>query len=160
MNAGPVPLLLIAAALGLALSFASLRSAVIAVALFVVTAIIGALIPVSPDMQDRLFAGLLVSTLGTAALVYLPKGLSDVAAWIAGANDGLWLGLVAAITHQRGSVAFALPLCLLLVPGRWVVQHGYSIAIKVICSWLIAIAALAIFVSLVPTPGYKPDHME
>ena len=36
-------------------------------------------------------------------------------------------------------------------PGRW----AFSM-IEV----MVAIAILAIFVSLTPTPGYKPDHMQ
>ncbi|MBV9528440.1 hypothetical protein [Sphingomonas sp.] len=160
MNAGPVPLFLLAAALGLALSFTSWRAACIALLLAIAGAGAGALIAMSKGSQDILFAGLLASTLATAALVYLPKGLPPPAALIAGVNAGVWLGLVASVTGQRMELIVAIPFGFLFLPGHWIVERGYSIAIKVVCSWLIAIAALAIFVSLVPTPGYKPDHME
>ena len=35
-----------------------------------------------------------------------------------------------------------------------------GIAVKVAASWMIAISSLALFVSLMPHPGYVPDHME
>jgi hypothetical protein len=41
-----------------------------------------------------------------------------------------------------------------------IVARKWGIGIKVACSWLIAIAALEIGLNLVPTPGYKPDHMD
>lgn len=160
MNAGPVPLLLIAAALGLALSFTSLRSALLSIGVFAAAGLATMLIPPAAGLQDWLYGGLLVSTLLTAALVYLPVALPAPAAIAAAINDGVWMGLVASISSQREALALALPLSLLFLPGQWIVRKGYSIGIKVVCSWLIAIAALAIFVSLVPTPGYKPDHME
>lgn len=160
MNAGPVPLLLIAAALGLALSFTSWRFAVISACLFAVATLVAILVPPPAGLQDWPYGGLLVSTLLTAALVYLPVALPAPAAIAVAINDGVWTGLVASISSQREAVALALSLSLLFLPGQWIVRHGYSIGIKVVCSWLIAIAALAIFVSLVPTPGYKPDHME
>ena len=41
-----------------------------------------------------------------------------------------------------------------------IVSRGWGIAVKVVASWLAAVAILATMLSLVPTPGYMPDHME
>lgn len=160
MNGGIAPLLLLGAAFGLVMSFAQWRAALVAFAIFAATAVLASFLPIAGKLQDPLIAGLLASTLASAALVYLPKGVPAIVGWIAAANDGAWLGLFASVSQHRNALALAVPMGLLLLPGQWIVTRGYPIVIKVVCSWLIAIAALAIFVSLVPTPGYKPDHME
>ena len=49
---------------------------------------------------------------------------------------------------------------LIAIPANWLTQRKLDIIIKVVASWMIAIASLSLFVSLIPTPGYKPDHME
>ena len=51
-------------------------------------------------------------------------------------------------------------MVLLFAVGRPIVLRGWSIGLKVLASWLAAVAILATMVSLTPTPGYKPDHME
>ena len=52
-----------------------------------------------------------------------------------------------------------LPL-FISIPARWLARGKFNIAVKVVASWMIAIASLSLFVTLIPTPGYKPDHME
>ena len=38
---------------------------------------------------------------------------------------------------------------------------GFALALKVIASWLIALAVLVSCLSFLPvTPGYQPDHLE
>jgi hypothetical protein len=50
---------------------------------------------------------------------------------------------------------------LVAVPASWTVRRHDSIPVKVVSSWVIAIAVLAITLQLLPvTPGYLPDHME
>jgi hypothetical protein len=50
---------------------------------------------------------------------------------------------------------------LVLLPAAWIVRSGAPIVLKVISSWLIAIAMLAATLAWLPvTPGYMPDHLE
>ncbi len=74
----------------------------------------------------------------------------------AGATSG-WL--VAAQGHPSDLIV-ALPCILLCVPARLIVARGWSIAIRIVASWLIAVAMLVALLPLVHTPGYVPDHME
>ena len=61
---------------------------------------------------------------------------------------------------QDMDLAIALPCVLILLVGRPVVVGGWGIGVKVVASWLTAVAILATMVSLTPTPGYVQDHME
>jgi hypothetical protein len=89
-------------------------------------------------------------------------GIAVVGAWF------LTLALNAAIRSGAGvgfagssTVLIVLPCVLLLVAAAWLIKSDRSIVIKIVASWLIAIAALAAtlpFLSV--TPGYLPDHME
>lgn len=55
----------------------------------------------------------------------------------------------------------ALPFVVVALPATWSVKAGKSLPLKVLSSWLIAVAILASFLQFLPvTPGYLPDHME
>ena len=161
MNAGILPLLLLSATLGLSLSQASSRQAWTGFAVALVVAFVVALLPIPQGASPIVFAGLWVSMIVTAALVYLPARLPRRWAVPAAANAGAWAGAHAATSASLpASVLAAIPLCLVFYPGRWIAARGYDIAVKVAASWMIAIASLSLFVSAMPTPGYQQDHMQ
>jgi hypothetical protein len=55
----------------------------------------------------------------------------------------------------------ALPCVLIFLPASWVAGRYGSIPVKVVSSWVIAVAVLAAALQLLPvTPGYLPDHLE
>lgn len=160
MNGGILPLVLLFAAIGLALSFTTARAAWYGATALAASALVLAFVPLPPNLTEPVLAGLLISTILTAALTYLPRELPRQWAVAAAINAGLWGGAMASISGMRGGLAAALPLSLLFIAGQWRPVRNYAIIIKVLASWIIAIASLAMFVSLVSTPGYKPDHME
>jgi len=52
-------------------------------------------------------------------------------------------------------------LALALLPALWIVDRRVLIALRVVASWLIAVAMLGAMLQFIPvTPGYMPDHME
>ncbi len=77
-----------------------------------------------------------------------------------GINAGGWAGATVAIAGTSLDVAKAAPWLALVAPGAWLVATRRGVAVKVVSSWLIAIAVLAAVLPIVPTPGYAPDHME
>jgi len=160
MNGGILPIALIVATLGLLLSRATARAAWLGFIGLIVSAAIVSMIPLPATLTEMAFVGLWLSLIGSAALVFLARPLPE--RWIipAAANAGTWAGALASLSGRHAGLAACLLLALLFIPGRWIAEHGMAIALKVAASWLIAIATLAIFVSLTPTPGYKPDHME
>ena len=160
MNGGILPFLLLFATVGLALSLASRRAAWIALASLLASASIVSLIPLPPALLEPVFGGVWLSIIATAVLIYFPRLSPDRWALPAAINAGAWAGALASLSSRQAGLVFAFPLALLFLPGRFIVDHGHLIFLKVAASWMIAIAALSLFVSLTPTPGYKPDHME
>lgn len=159
MRGGPIPPALISAAMGLALSFVRPRVAQACLLLFASSALIAAAAPAPPLSDDWVFTACWISVLVSAASVHLPSGLGPRVAIILALNSGVWAGLVG---HYCGAwdLAAALPWVLLWLPGVWLRRRGWGLAVKVAASWLIAIAGLEALLALVPTPGYRPDHMD
>jgi urease accessory protein len=100
---------------------------------------------------------------GVVAIRIMGWGIAVAGAWF------LTLALNAAIRSGAGvgsagspTVLIVLPcLLLLLVAAAWLIKSDRPIVIKIVASWLIAIAVLtATLPFLSVTPGYLPDHME
>ncbi|MEP7131403.1 MAG: hypothetical protein ABI770_09770 [Sphingomicrobium sp.] len=146
--------------MAITLSFASPRNAVLSAIATVAVALVTSSLPIDPNALDWVFVGLWVSVIVTVGLMHLWNRIPAPYAVAAGINAGAWAGMLAALSSLRAQMVYALSILLILFVGHWIVERGYGIALKVVGSWLVAIAILAIFVSLTPTPGYKPDHME
>lgn len=182
MRGGALPPGILCAAVGLALASADCRSqrlgafavaiaagavvvgagaAVIAAGAAVIGAGAAAWSPLPTRWTDAVFLGCWSSTVinSTSVLVGRPLG-RNVAVMLA-ANSGMWVGAVIAVAGRKADLLWALPCTLTLLPASWVARRGGSIAVKVVSSWLIAIAVLAATLQFLPvTPGYLPDHME
>ena len=160
MRGGALPPALLCAAFGLALAFAPRRMAPYALGLLVLIALAASFLPVPTSWQDGVFLGCWASVALAAVSVHLPGGLGPRATLVLSVNTGFWTGAVIAAAGARTDLLKSLPLVLLCLPGAWLVSTKRGIAIKVAASWLIAISILCAALPLVPTPGYKPDHME
>lgn len=160
MRGGFLPPGMLCLALGLALAFVPLRLAVQCALLLVVAAVgVWTLAPPA-SLIEAVFIGCWVSVIATAATTYLPRPLPRLVAYGVSLNAGLWAGAVVAVAGVGRDLVLALPLVVVFVLGRQMVTRGWSIALKVVASWLIAVATLAAMLPLTPTPGYVPDHME
>lgn len=52
-------------------------------------------------------------------------------------------------------------LVLARLPAAWIADRRVLIALRIVASWLIAVAMLGAMLHFLPvTPGYLPDHME
>ena len=147
-------------ALGVALGFAGRRRLPHALGALVLAAIVASFVSTPAAWQDAVFLGLWASIALTAASVHLPTTIGPRAAVALSINAGLWAGLATASAGSRLDLMVALPCALICIPAAWAVARGWGLGIKVASSWLIAIAILAAGLTLVPTPGYKPDHMD
>jgi hypothetical protein len=160
MNGGMLPFFLMAAAIALALSTVPWRWAIGALAGFALCAVAMGVLPISQGASGLVFTGFWLSTIAAAALVLIPRTLPPAVAIAAAVNAGAWFGGMANLGGTRFALPLAVPVTLFFVPGRWFMYRQRQIVLKVLASWLIAVSVLATFVSLVPTPGYVPDHME
>ena len=160
MRGGALPPGLLLAALGFALAFAPrsvLLSALVAAAM---TSIAAVFLTPRAFPLDLAFAGCWVSVAMTAATVHLPRGPVGWLAMLLAINAGLWSGIVIKLAGAPSDLVRALPTVLLALPAMWLAAHRGGIAVKVVASWLIAVALLAGTLPIVSTPGYVPDHME
>jgi hypothetical protein len=160
VNAGLLPFILMAAAVALALAIPPWRLALGGLAGFAMCALIMGALPVPQGVGSLIVAGFWLSTVAAAALVLIPRALPPALAIAAALNAGVWFGGMASLSGTRLALPLAIPVTLFFVPGRWFMYRRQQIVLKVLSSWLIAVSVLATFVSLVPTPGYVPDHME
>ncbi|MBA3667386.1 MAG: hypothetical protein H0W65_06655 [Sphingomonas sp.] len=159
MNGGLVPLFLLSATLALMLSFAPIRMTSLGLLAF--AAITPLLFLMSGALSSTIiFLGLWASMIATALVVYLPIARWSAAILPLCLNAGFWMGAYAALYSDRAGLALGLVPALLAFPVKWLIRRKFDIVIKVVASWMIAIASLSMFVSLMPTPGYKLDHME
>lgn len=75
------------------------------------------------------------------------------------ANAGVWAGLVVAIEPVPVALAPVLAVLFIGFPARLCLARGWTIALRVVTSWLLAVAMLVGAIPhLVIHPGYVPDH--
>jgi len=160
MNGGIVPSLLVCVTIGLLLSFTTGRVAWFAIAAMIATAAISAMFSLPQSLATAIFVGVWATIIVAAALTYFPPTMAQRWALPIAAIAGVGIGSLGSLSGRKVDLVLAIPISLLFVSGRWVVARGYGLANKIVASWMIAIAMLSAFVSLTPTPGYKPDHME
>ena len=160
MRGGALPPALLCAALAFALAFMPRRVILPALLALCAVAMLVVPLPLTASSPELIFAGCWLSIVATAATVHLRKQFGLPVAFLLGANAGLWAGAVVAISGTPSDLARALPAALLAFPASWLVANRGAVAIKVVASWLVAVAILAGTLPIVPTPGYAQDHME
>ena len=161
MRGGALPPALLFAALGLALAFGPRKRFGWAILAAAVPALVVSLVPIGPQWADAMFLGCWISLVVTALCVHLPRGLGPWLAIALALNAGFWGGAVIGVAGKLIDLAISLPWILLALPGSWLVTSKRQIAVKVIASWLIAVALLSATLQITtPTPGYVPDHMD
>jgi hypothetical protein len=148
-------------ALGVALTHAPRRAVGPSLLAMLAALSISILLPVTCVSPGPLFLGCWISVIATAASVHLRHGMSTRAAMSLSFNAGGWAGAVLMASGSPLDVVRVLPAVLLVLPARFIVARHGPIAVKVLASWIIAIAALSAALQALPvTPGYLPDHVE
>lgn len=152
---------LLCAAYGVALAFAPRRAIPPALLLMAIIGVLASLAPVRPGWRETIVLTAAISTAATALAVHLPNGLRSWQAGLLAINTGVWAGASAAMEMGARDVLLAQVWALLCIPGAWFVSTGKAVVLKVVASWLLAIALLtAALPVLVETPGYVADHAE
>jgi len=156
-----LPPALLCAALGVSLGFAPRNVWPSCVLVLMTTVSALAFAPPPQTWLEGVFLACWLSVAVTAAAVHLPRGPQVVTAVALSLNAGIWLSAVVTLSGSSRDLWKALPWVLVFLPASWLVARRASIAVKVISSWLIAVAVLAAALQFLPvTPGYLPDHLE
>lgn len=164
MRGGALPAALSCVSLALALGFAPRRALTPAGATLVATAVLVSTVGQPQSWREPAFLFCWATVVTVAGSVHLPPrawqqhGLSLVIlfAVLVGAASASVIALEGRLTDLFPALAL-VALCL---PVRCLIQRNLSIGIKVVASWIIAVAILAALLPLAPTPGYVPDHMQ
>jgi hypothetical protein len=158
MRSALPPLLLLYAALALSLASAPRRDWWFNLAVLAVMASVAIALP--PPWHEGVFIGCWISVAVTAVAGLISRTDRHLA-WGLSFNAGLWSGALAAVTGARLDLLAALPGLALLPPAAWAIRHLSFPAVRVMSSWLVAVAVLAVTLACLPaTPGYLPDHLE
>jgi hypothetical protein len=126
-----------------------------------VTTVVLAFLPIPDECLEGVFLRCWASVAATAATVHLSRALTQNSAVGLSLNAGIWSGADVALTSLQLETSKALVCVLLLFPAAFVIDWRASNIVKVVASWLIAVAILAASLQFLPvTPGYLPDHLE
>jgi hypothetical protein len=157
--------LLMCAAVGIPLGLSARQIRTWGIAALGISALLAnvllAYVRVSPTWADAFFLNSWISILGCAACVHLRHPVGVIAAAILSLNAGLWCGALNALAEAPYAALETLPAVAILWPVSWAVCYKSTVAVKVVASWLMAVALLAATLQFLPiTPGYLPDHIE
>jgi hypothetical protein len=160
MNNAPIAAGLLLAVLACALAFMPLRISIAGAAVALVATI--ATLAASPAVPTAIaLNGCWVSLIAGALSVYWPRlaQRSKTIPILFSTNAGIWSGLVLAADARGGALIAILASLFLLLPARFCVRRGWTIAPRIVTSWLLAVALLAGSIPhLIDHPGYVPDH--
>lgn len=160
MRDATLPAALVCVALGLSLAFAPKRTWAANLLVLATTSMIIALLGVPANWVDGVFLGCWISVAATASGVHLPRAATTRAS-VLSFNAGIWSGAAIALTGSPAGLLRTLPYVLACLPAAWIVGRRMPIVVKVVSSWLTAIAILAAILQCLPvTPGYAADHLE
>ena len=155
MRGGALPPALLFAALGLALAFAPRGAWVPSLLALVASAAAFSFLPFPQRWLEGVYLACWTSVMATAASVHFVRRLAHLSVALAlSLNAGLWAGAVVHLSGSRSDLLNALPCVLILLPASWVAARYSSLPVKVLSSWIIAVAVLAAALQLLSvTPG-------
>lgn len=154
-----LPAALLCAMLGLLLGRVSWRTAALAGLALAATA--GAVSPFAVPLEWRgaVVIGGWIETMLLAIGVYRAGPVGRWPAIIAALAAGLFVGATTSLAGRAGILVEALPWVLVWIPSGWLIARGWTIAVKVLASWLLAVALLSAGVVLVQ-PKAGGDHLD
>lgn len=161
MRGGALPPAILCTALGLALASADRKFWLLGIIVVAGAAGAGAWVRLPGPWTDAIFLGCWSSTVVNALRVHVVRPWGRTSALVLCSNTGIWTGAVISAAGRKPDLLLAIPCTLTLLPAAWAIRRGGSIAVKIVSSWLIAVAILAATLQFLPvTPGYLPDHMD
>ena len=160
MRGGVLPPALLCLALGIFLAYVPRRLIAPAIGLTSLLAIMVVAVGVPSAWEEIAFAGCWISVVVISLSVHLPNVPGRLSVLAIGCNTGVWVGSVVAVAARPLDLLFALPFMLAVIPTIFLLRTPFRLGIKIIASWLAAVAILAGALPITPTAGYEPDHMQ
>jgi hypothetical protein len=156
-----IPVAMLVATLALMLGFTSRRTAGMGLTIATGAALVSAQTTLPAAWSIALIT---VCSLGTVILVLLifwPARLSRLIALVLSVVVGVITGLGHSLAAMPQNIYPALAAGALALPALVAIERGYAIAVRVVASWLVAIAVLAALLPYVVShPGYVSEHRQ
>jgi hypothetical protein len=147
---------LLCAALALTLGFTTSRTAIIAIALTLTTAVLLSASSLPQEWRNLGTLACWIAVPVTIATMHWPRRVPNALALMLAAAVGICVGIA---TPRMSDLALSLPLLLLAAPAVLVARRA-GIVLKVAGSWLAAVAILAAVLPLVAPPVTASDHRD
>jgi hypothetical protein len=159
---GAFPPALLFAAAGLALAFTRRTERAASLLALAASAAAASFMPIPRSWLEGVYLALWTSVITTAASVHFAAALGRRSVALAlSLNAGYWAGAVVHLSGSRAELLSALPCALIAFPASFIISRHSSVPVKVVSSWIIAVAVLVAALQLLAvTPGYLPDHLE
>ena len=156
-----LPVAILVAALALMLGFTSRSTAARGVTIAVSAALANSWIKIPLTFSTALVTICCLGTIVFVLFIYWPGRLSRTIALVFSAIAGVITGLGTGLMLLPQSLFPVMAAGALVLPSLLLVERGYAIAIRVVASWLVAIAVLAALLPyLVVHPGYVQEHRQ
>jgi len=160
MRGGALPPALLCLGLGMLLAYAPRRLIAPALGLASMLALGVFAVGVPAAWEEIVFAGCWISVVVTSLSLHFPRAPGQLRVLAFAANTGVWVGAVVAVAGRPLDLLFALPCTLVFVPAIILLGTPARLGVKIVASWLAAVAILAGTLPILPTTGYEPDHMQ
>ena len=160
MRDGALPAVLLCLAFGMAICRQRLRN--IALTLLILAS---AAAPTSALVfPDALAAPTAISAAVLTALfvfaVYSDRAFHPALVAGFGAAAGVLIGALTSFGGQAWLLLLALPATLVAFPAAWLARAGRAIALKVVASWILAVALLSIGLTIAQGVSAGSDHLD
>lgn len=160
MRDGVLPAAVLCAALGLWLGFAPRRAIPPAVLALVVAAAAASVFPPPIAWRGAVVVGCFGLALLAAAAVHLPRGPGFGPAVASAAAAGVLAGAAVALAGRPVELLKVLPPVLLCLPAGWLVARRRALPVKILASWLAAVALLSAGLTAAQGPTSGADHVD
>lgn len=160
MRDGALPAIALFLALGMMLAYAADRTW-LAAAIAALLAAVGASAVVLPlEWQAYVVIACWSGTLLCAIAIYAARPIPRSAAILTAVFAGLATGALTGETGRPGVLALALPCLLVRFPAVWLVRQRRAVVLKVLTSWIVAVAILSTGLTVAAGVNAGADHLE
>ena len=160
MRDGALPAIALCLIFGMMLAYVAPRTALAASLLAAAVAVVESAIVIPVEWRSAIVIGCWSATMLFAISVYAARPLPAWAAGCSAVIAGLLVGLITDQIGRPGVLAIALPCLLIQFPARWLVSVRRAIFLKVLTSWIVAVALLSIGLTVSAGVNSGSDHLD
>ena len=159
MRDGALAAALLCFAFGLLLAYAPRKLRLAALSVTIVVAVVVAVIGPPAEWQDAAFLGCWISIAVTSLIILVSRPVSALPLMALATNTAVWAACVVSADGVARGLVIALPALLVWLPATLLLETRGRVAVKVVASWLAAVAIMAGTLPMATTASFEPDHM-